>query len=513
MQKQSTSSPIFLTLISLILLGLAISLGLTSCGGGGDGGGGGPSMMVMPTPDAAPKVVSRPGNLSLNTGGRTSTRDLSTYFEDDEALTYTASTGDTEVATVSVSGTELTVTSVGAGSATISITATDPGGLTASTSFTTTVTEPSGAPSGPPDLVISSISMRTAGPSSRREEELDIRVQVLNQGTGRADRYRIRYLQSEDDLVIEPTDSRAASSDNRIGLNPTEGDEHTSADFDTPGAGTYYYGACVEVTEADTDETNTDNNCSNATQVIVRADGSVSITELGSGGSPPPPPSGDDHGNTQATATSIAGSATGRIDPAGDVDYFSFRVSSSGTLTVATSGSTDTVCTLYDSGGSQLANDDDGGSGTNCQIERSVSTGTYAVRVGGFSTTTTGDYSLSVRTTGGTTPPPGGGSGTLTVQFTDTCRLPLTYRFFAYDNNDNQIGVWPEEGLVYPGRDFGRTYTHRLSCSGGVARVCYGARSDDRSSSWGVDIDGSRGCTGCCSTCTTGTVRHGITCP
>ena len=56
----------------------------------------------------------------------------------------------------------------------------------------------------------------------------------------------------------------------------------------------------------------------------------------------------DDHSNTRSGATSLSlgGSRSGRIETGGDVDYFRVQVSSSGTLTVYTTGNTDTYGTV-----------------------------------------------------------------------------------------------------------------------------------------------------------------------
>ena len=65
---------------------------------------------------------------------------------DDDALTYTAESDATGVATVDVSGSVVTVTGVAPGSATVTVTATDPGDLSVTQSFIVTVTGGNRAP-------------------------------------------------------------------------------------------------------------------------------------------------------------------------------------------------------------------------------------------------------------------------------------------------------------------------------------------------------------------------------
>ena len=67
--------------------------------------------------------------------------DVSQAFvdRDGDALRYTVSTSAPQVATVGAAGSRVTITAVGAGMATIRVTAADPGGLSATQSFTVTV--------------------------------------------------------------------------------------------------------------------------------------------------------------------------------------------------------------------------------------------------------------------------------------------------------------------------------------------------------------------------------------
>ncbi|MCB4763290.1 MAG: fibrobacter succinogenes major paralogous domain-containing protein, partial [Sulfurovum sp.] len=94
----------------------------------------------------------------------------------------------------------------------------------------------------------------------------------------------------------------------------------------------------------------------------------------------------DDHGSTPGHATVISpNSATqGRINSAGDVDWFKIVIPRRiiGTLTVNTTGTTDTQGVLYDARGTEIAfNDDNNASDHNFKILRSVTAGTYYVAV------------------------------------------------------------------------------------------------------------------------------------
>ena len=116
----------------------------------------------------------------------------------------------------------------------------------------------------------------------------------------------------------------------------------------------------------------------------------------------------DDHGNTRASATPImiGMPIDGEIDPGTDEDYFSIQVSSTDLngidfliLTATTTGMTDTMGTLYDSSGNELASDDNSGTGMNFELSSQIaSAGTYYVRVAGSDT---GMYSLTVTSIAG----------------------------------------------------------------------------------------------------------------
>ena len=123
----------------------------------------------------------------------------------------------------------------------------------------------------------------------------------------------------------------------------------------------------------------------------------------------PPPPRGgggggggsrDDHGNTAGRATSVqaqgsapwSSSTAGRINAAGDVDYFTLSVPQAGVLVVETTGATDTVGTVWQAG-IELASADSGGERQNFHLSVSVTAGSVVAAVAGTGSRT-GAYTL-----------------------------------------------------------------------------------------------------------------------
>ncbi len=105
----------------------------------------------------------------------------------------------------------------------------------------------------------------------------------------------------------------------------------------------------------------------------------------------------DNHGDSAANATSVATpSETEGVLITNDVDYFSLTIAQTGVLSVSTSGDTDTSGVLEDADGNSLVFDDDGGDQDNFAFVRTVSAGTYYVKVTGATTETKGAYSLRV---------------------------------------------------------------------------------------------------------------------
>ena len=110
-------------------------------------------------PNRVPVAAGTIPTQTVTVGGGTSTVNLGSYFSDPDgdSLTYVVSSSDTAVTTVGVSGAIATITPVAAGTATVTAMAADPGGLSATQTFTVTVNpQPNRAPVG------SSIPAQTA---------------------------------------------------------------------------------------------------------------------------------------------------------------------------------------------------------------------------------------------------------------------------------------------------------------------------------------------------------------
>jgi hypothetical protein len=126
--------------------------------------------------------------------------------------------------------------------------------------------------------------------------------------------------------------------------------------------------------------------------------------------------------NTRQQADSITPDVTavGTLDSANDVDFFGFDARSGQRLRVdinaqslTPSSDADTVVTLFDNNGNQLAENDDASNSLDSLLDFTItSTGRYFIRVRNFSTKggQTFTYEAVVTLTGGTTPPPGPGT-------------------------------------------------------------------------------------------------------
>ncbi|MCG2716056.1 MAG: pre-peptidase C-terminal domain-containing protein [Candidatus Marinimicrobia bacterium] len=113
--------------------------------------------------------------------------------------------------------------------------------------------------------------------------------------------------------------------------------------------------------------------------------------------------SADDHGDDCAHATPVSCNTQveGYIEASGDMDYYQVDLTSGGTLTVYTTGYSDTYGYLYNSGCNYITKNDDSGSYNNFRIQYAVpGAGTYFIRVQRYNNTGRGSYTFHVDFTG-----------------------------------------------------------------------------------------------------------------
>ena len=86
------------------------------------------------------------------------------------------------------------------------------------------------------------------------------------------------------------------------------------------------------------------------------------------------------------------------IQVPGEADMFTFDVVEQGEYIVETTGGVDVVMSIFgpDNSNALIAENDDGGSGTNARVQMVLSPGTYSVKVRAFSTSVSGSYSIHV---------------------------------------------------------------------------------------------------------------------
>ena len=218
---------------------------------------------------------------------------------------------------------------------------------------------------------------------------------VGNTGDGRSAATTLRYYRSSN-ATIDASDVRVGTD--RVPALNAGSARSESISFNVPtGAGTYYYGACVDTVPG---ETVAGNNCSSVIQMVVS----------GNGGGVNPRPSEDDHGNDRASATTveIPSTTSGELG-SGDIDYFRIDIGQPGTLRLESQGGVDTYGELYNRVGTRIGDNDDGGADQNFRIQaNNLAAGTYYLKVRGYSDANTGRYTL--RVTGSARGDDGGGA-------------------------------------------------------------------------------------------------------
>ena len=154
--------------------------------------------------------------------------------------------------------TDLTFDSVTTGTATYSC----PGEPTITTSWRLVGIPPSGVP----DLVVESPSVSDS--SLEAGASFTLRATVRNQGNDRSAATTLRYYRSSD-ATISSADTEVGTDDVSGLAASGTGDESIALSAPS-GAGTYYYGACVDSVSGEADTTN---NCSSGARVTVSVRG------------------------------------------------------------------------------------------------------------------------------------------------------------------------------------------------------------------------------------------------
>jgi len=225
------------------------------------------AQVTVQRPNRAPTQVGTIPAQSLNPG-RTGTVNASLYFTDPDgdALSYSAASSNPVIARTTVLGSTVTISAVTTGSTTITVTARDPGGLTATQTFSVSV-----ASAGAPDLRFTSVTPTSVTGSPGGTVRATFTLQ--NSGNATAAATTIRVFQS--------TNSSISTSDTEIGSGNTSslgaGQSRTitgSVTLASQASGTFYFGLCADRVSG---ESNTQNNCSRGVRVTVRASGSPDL--------------------------------------------------------------------------------------------------------------------------------------------------------------------------------------------------------------------------------------------
>ena len=115
---------------------------------------------------------------------------------------------------------------------------------------------------GNPDLMVASVSVSDSRPATGAPFALS--ATVRNAGDGASEPTTLRYYQSPD---VEITSSDTVVGTGAVAGLAASGTSGQSVSLTAPTtAGTYYYGACVDAVEGESDTTN---NCSSSTLITV----------------------------------------------------------------------------------------------------------------------------------------------------------------------------------------------------------------------------------------------------
>ena len=152
-----------------------------------------------------------------------------------------------------------------------------------------------------PDLVVRSASVSDS--SVEAGDRFTFSATVYNQGNGAADSTTLRYYRSTDSTVN--TNDTEVDTDPVRSLDPAEDGDESERLTAPSSAGTYYYGACVDSVDG---ESNTRNNCSTSVMVTVTS-GEEEAPDMVAD-----PPSFNDYNPEQGTSIMLTFSARNQGD-------------------------------------------------------------------------------------------------------------------------------------------------------------------------------------------------------
>lgn len=216
------------------------------------------------------------------------------------------------------------------------------------------------------DLLITSIE--TDKQQYITNDTITLSVTVRNNGEGPTDESTILryYVGTHADFTSDGEEIGSKS----VGLLDPMMENEYSFSFSVYEPATYYYRACLDALDGELDATN---NCSDTVKVAV-----------------------SDQGSSFANAhpISIPSETTDSLQHPGDRDYFSFSTSVAISLSVFTTGTTDTHGTIFTSDEEVIRADDDSGTDSNFRIDLELQPGQYYIEVRGFTPQTQGPYVL-----------------------------------------------------------------------------------------------------------------------
>ena len=103
-----------------------------------------------------------------------------------------------------------------------------------------------------------------------------------------------------------------------------------------------------------------------------------------------------DDNYTSATPITIGENQSHTLYPAGDEDWMVFTLSNTTRVEIETMVGVDTVLYLYDENLTLITSDDDAGIGLGSKIIYDLNSGTYYIKVNGYSSTETGSYNITL---------------------------------------------------------------------------------------------------------------------